>query len=203
MVGQITEAIKQEIGDVPLFIKIAYLRRAGANEVDLRLLHELLEKTVERGLVQGVSAINTIPARLVNAQGLQALPNNSAGGGNREFSGVCGAAIKWAGLSMTRHLAAARAELVEKGGDGFIITGVGGVTTPQDYFDYIAAGADEVMAATGPMWNANLANQIKQAVDGADGADGADSAQGTQASGTRGGSAQGGTQASGAESGGN
>ena len=40
--------------------------------------------------------------------------------------------------------------------------GVGGVTTPADYFEYRAAGADMVMSATGAMWNPHLAIDIKK-----------------------------------------
>jgi len=36
------------------------------------------------------------------------------------------------------------------------------VTTPDDYDEYKAAGADTVFSATGAMWNPSLAQQIKQ-----------------------------------------
>ena len=43
----------------------------------------------------------------------------------------------------------------------FSITGVGGVINSKDYKDYIKAGADAVMSATGAMWNPYLAQEIK------------------------------------------
>jgi dihydroorotate dehydrogenase len=40
--------------------------------------------------------------------------------------------------------------------------GVGGVTVPEDFEEYRAAGADIVMSATGAMWNPYLAKEIKE-----------------------------------------
>lgn len=145
LVGEITEAVKNEIGDRPLIVKLAYL----PDDLDLeRMVHE----TAARGTVQGFATINTISAKLVDAQGNQALP-----GKGRDRSGVCGAAIRSAGLDMVRRLAAVR----ERMGLDFAIVGVGGVTVPADYAAYRRAGADAVMSATGAMWDANLAREIK------------------------------------------
>ena len=58
---------------------------------------------------------------------------------------------------MVRRLKSLREEL----GLSFAIDGVGGVTQPEDFFEYRDAGADVVMSATGAMWNAGLARQIK------------------------------------------
>jgi dihydroorotate dehydrogenase (NAD+) catalytic subunit len=139
----ILAAIKDEIGDTPLVIKIGYF---GDQEQLRRFVAEV------GSLVQGISAINTIPARIVNEQGEQALP-----GPGRARSGVCGRPIKWAGLEMVRKLAERRQEL----GLSFTIIGVGGVTRPEDYHEYRRAGAEVVMSATGAMWNPQLAQEIK------------------------------------------
>ena len=145
LVGRITEAVKNEIGDTPLMIKLAFIPSDG----DLELM---VRSTVGRGTVQGFSTINTISARLVDKDGNQALP-----GAGRDRSGVCGNAIRGAGLSMVRRLAAIRERL----GLDFEINGVGGVVSPDDYAAYKAAGADSVMSATGAMWDAELAHKIK------------------------------------------
>ena len=145
LVGRITEAVKREIGDTPLMVKLAYIPDNAALELMVR-------STVGRGTVQGFSTINTISARLVDAHGAQALP-----GKGRERSGVCGHAIRGAGLDMVARLAALRERL----GLDFAINGVGGVTTPEDYAAYKRAGADSVMSATGAMWDAELARKIK------------------------------------------
>jgi dihydroorotate dehydrogenase len=41
------------------------------------------------------------------------------------------------------------------------IIGIGGVMTPADFQEYLAAGADVVQSVTAAMWNPSLAAQIK------------------------------------------
>lgn len=139
----ILSAIKDEIGDLPLCIKIGYFKDQA------RLTRFVAEVGA---LVQGISAINTIPAKIIDEQGQPALP-----GEGRERSGVCGHPIKWAGLAMVQQLAHLRQQLDLS----FTIVGVGGVTRPADYQAYLAAGAEVVMSATGAMWNPQLAQEIK------------------------------------------
>lgn len=143
---QIAEAIKNQIGNIPLLIKIAYFQ----DPEELKKLVQAVGK-----IVDGISAINTIPAKIYDEQGNQALP-----GQNRLYSGTCGHPIKWAGIKEVERLKNLRDEF----GLSFTIIGVGGVTTPKDYKDYINAGADAVMSATGAMWNPYLAQEIKQSV---------------------------------------
>lgn len=117
---------------------------------------QLLEDIISRvdSYIDGVSAINTIPAPVVNEKGEQVLP-----GPGRLNAGVCGAGIKWAGLDMVGRLNKIR----ENMGSDFAIIGVGGVMTQKDYFEYRDAGADLVQSATGAMWNPYLAKEIKEA----------------------------------------
>jgi len=138
----IAHKIKSAIGDVPLIIKIAYFEETPLKD---------FVKKVGR-IVDGISAINTIPAEVRGTEGNQALP-----GEGRLKSGVCGAAIKWAGLSMARRLKNVRENL----NLNYTIIGVGGVTRSEDFFEYRDAGADIVMSATGAMWNGDLAREIK------------------------------------------
>jgi len=72
----ILRAIKEAIGNLPLVIKIAYFQEQAPLEQFVREVGSL---------VQGISAINTIPARVLDVQGQPALP-----GAGRERSGVCG-----------------------------------------------------------------------------------------------------------------
>ena len=148
LVGRITEAVKNEIGDRPLVVKLAYI----SNDADLEIM---VKETAAHGTVQGFSTINTISAKLVDAHGNQALP-----GAGRDRSGVCGNAIRGAGLDMVGRLHAIR----EKLGLDFTIVGVGGVVRPEDYRAYREAGANAVMSATGAMWNANLARDIASSI---------------------------------------
>lgn len=142
----VVAAIKEEIGDTPLIIKIAYFRQ-----------QEQLIKLVDAvgKLVQGISAINTIPSKIVDKEGKQALP-----GQGRSISGVCGAPIKWAGVEMVERLKRLR----DENDLDYTIIGVGGVTVPEDYEEFIEAGADAVMSATGAMWNPFLAQDIKHSL---------------------------------------
>ena len=142
--AQVAKVIKEVIGDIPLIIKIAYYQ-------DYEILKDFVKEI--GSVVQGISAINTITAEIVDENGMQALP-----GDGRLLSGVCGHAIKWAGLDMVKRLKKLREEF----GYSYTIIGVGGVATPSDFFEYRKAGADIVMSATGAMWNPYLAKEIKK-----------------------------------------
>jgi len=141
-VRQIADQIKNEIGNTPLLLKLAYF----AEEAHLA---ELVAKVGP--IVDGLIAINTIPALVVNEAGKPALP-----GKGRERSGICGASIKWAGLEMVKRLVQLRAEYDQQ----FVVVGVGGVMSAQDYADYRQLGADAVLSATGAMWQPHLAMEI-------------------------------------------
>lgn len=145
-VRQIAEGIKNEVGEMPLILKLAYFENDGH-------LKELV-KSVGK-VVQGLAVINTIPAEVVNEKEEQALP-----GKGRLRSGICGKAIQWAGVEMVSRLNRLRLEM----GMQFEIVGVGGVTVPEDYNRYISAGADLVMSATGAMWDPNLGCKIKKMI---------------------------------------
>ncbi len=137
---------KEAIGNAPLLAKIGYFSKDQEG-----ILEEIVEKT--KPFVAGWAAINTIPAPVVDENGNQALP-----GKGRLQSGICGAGIKWAGLDMVKKLT----QLRDKLHADYAIVGVGGVMTPDDYFEYRKAGADVVQSATGAMWNPYLAYEIWQ-----------------------------------------
>ena len=141
---EVAAAVKNEIGDIPLIIKISYFN----DQDELKNLIKEVGKTVD-----GIAAINTIPAKIYDAKGRQALP-----GEKRLVSGVCGRSIRWAGLEMVKRLKDLKQELDLK----YTVIGVGGVTEKKDYLDYIHQGADCVMSATGAMWNPYLAQEIKE-----------------------------------------
>lgn len=145
MTERVAGAIREVIGELPLVLKVGYYPEDDALEELARITHEY---------ANGISAINTIQATIIDADGNQALP-----GPMRSKSGVCGHAIKWAGLSMTKRLTQARTA----GGASFSVIGCGGVTVPSDFKEYRDAGADVVMTATGAMWNPYLAQEIRAA----------------------------------------
>jgi dihydroorotate dehydrogenase (NAD+) catalytic subunit len=84
-------AIKKEIGELPLVIKISYFE----SEDELR---DVVQKVGPH--VQGIAAINTIPAAVYKQNSEQALP----AGPWRLKSGICGYPIKWAGVEMVKRL---------------------------------------------------------------------------------------------------
>jgi dihydroorotate dehydrogenase (NAD+) catalytic subunit len=105
--------------------------------------------------VHSISAINTVLAKIIDKHGQIALGSKSPTGG------VCGAAILKQGLIMCENLAHAREKCGLKSTELALI-GVGGVSTAEHFKNYINAGADAVQAATGMMWNLNLAQDIAQ-----------------------------------------
>lgn len=143
---EVANLIKNEIGSIPLILKISYFH---SNQRLGEFVHEI------GSIVQGISAINTLPAKIFDEKGNQALP-----GEGRFSSGVCGDAIRWAGLEMVKRLYNLRQEFDYK----FEIIGVGGVLNADHYKKYRKTGADAVMSATGAMWNPFLAQEIKKSL---------------------------------------
>jgi dihydroorotate dehydrogenase (NAD+) catalytic subunit len=144
---KVIEAIKDEIGDTPLIIKIAYFNEQ----------NELVNlATTLNPLIQGIAAINRMPSKVIFAKGTPGFA-----GTRGMMSGICGAPIKWAGLEMTERLKRLR----DRTGSDYTIIGVGGVTTPDDYNQYRAFGADAIMSATGAMWNPLLAQECLSCAD--------------------------------------
>lgn len=144
MTEKVCKRLREVLENMPLILKVGYYK----NYEDVKKLAEIAKKYAD-----GISAINTISAEVVNENGEQALP-----GPNRLRSGVCGSSIKWAGLEMVEKLKKARNEVEAD----FKIIGVGGVMNVNDFKQYIDKGADFVMSATGAMWNPYLAKEIKE-----------------------------------------
>jgi len=139
---------KEKIGDIPLIAKVGYYSMEQ---------QPILEKIVQETspYLAAFSLINTIQAAVVNEKGEQLLP-----GEGRLRSGVCGHAIKWAGLDMVKRLT----ELKNRQNLKYEIIGIGGVASPTDFKQYGEAGADVVQCVTAAMWNAGLAAEIKQSL---------------------------------------
>src|SRR3989344_45845 len=148
MTGKVLAGIRSRIGKPPLVVKVGYYKE----DADLERLADIVATYAE-----AIQGINTISAEIVDEKGNQAIP-----GEKRKRSGVCGHAIKWAGLDFVRRTDAIR----KRRGLSFAIMGTGGVITPQDFKEYRDAGADVVMSATGAMWSPYLAKEIKEAYPG-------------------------------------
>lgn len=150
MSSNILEALSVAKGNTPLLVKIGYFSQ-GQRE-SLNKLLDAIHKYAD-----GVTAINTILAKVVDLNGNQALPGNPV----RLSSGVCGATIKWAGLEMAYYLTRYKKK---KNWNDFVIIGVGGVTKVEDYMAYMKLGVNAVQSATGAMWKPDLAIQIRDEV---------------------------------------
>lgn len=138
-VRQVTEA--NQAGRVPLVVKIA----PDLADEDLDAVADLV---MELGL-DGISATNTTVARPASLRTDRGVIEAAGDGG---LSGPILAARATAVLTRIR---------ARVGGDVALI-GVGGVTTPQDVRDRLAAGADLVQGYTGfiyggPLWPRRLA----------------------------------------------
>ena len=140
----ICKRTREIIGNTPLMIKLGYFTKE-----QQALLEAMMVEVAP--LIQAVALINTIPAKVYDKNGNQALP-----GEGRLVSGLCGAGIKWAGVDMVKRMATLR----KKKNYNYEIVGIGGVMTPSDFIEYRKAGADLIQACTGPMWNPNLAHDI-------------------------------------------
>ncbi len=140
---KVAKGLRKVIGNTPLVLKVGYYKY----DKDMEKLAKITNEYAD-----DIAGINTLSAEVVDENGKQALP-----GPNRLRSGICGYGIKWAGLDFVRRLK----KIKDKNNYKFSITGVGGVTNPDDYFEYKKAGADVVMSATGAMWNPKLAQEIK------------------------------------------
>jgi len=146
-VGIIARNLKANLGSVPFLLKI------GSLPTYEKVL--AVARAAWQGGAAGIAAINTIPAQVLDRTGQQALP-----GAGRLVSGICGAAIKPAGLEMVKKLNRARNELGLTPGE-FVIVGVGGIMTGHDAQEYYQAGADGAQSGTGAMWNPGLAQEYK------------------------------------------
>ncbi len=144
---QIVETVRAAVDDVKLVVKITYF-------TDKLALKGFVQEIGP--LVDGISAINTIAARLVDETGKQAFP----GGAARTKPGISGHAILSAGLEMVAQLANYRQEF----GLDYKIIGIGGVQSAANFQAYQDKGADIVLSVTGAMWNPKLAQEIKEQV---------------------------------------
>lgn len=148
MSADVLETLSEARGNTPLLVKIGYFPKA--RQEDLETLLSIIHR-----YAQGVVGINTISAKVVDKNGGQALPGNPV----RLYSGICGAAIRWAGLDFSERAVACREN---KHWKDFTIIGVGGVTTPTHFRQYMKLGVNAVLSVTGAMWRSTLAIDIRK-----------------------------------------
>lgn len=150
MASDVLEALHGAKKNTPLLVKIGYFPSDRQND-----LEALLDRI--HTFADGVVAINTIPAVVLDEHGNQALPGSSV----RRVSGICGVAIRWAGLETAERIVAVKQK---HGWKDFVVVGVGGVVSPDDYIAYMKRGVDAVQSAVGAMWRPTLADEIQRMI---------------------------------------
>lgn len=144
LAGLIARCVRQHIGATPLAAKLGYFP-------DREVMKNVVQALAP--VVNALVAINSLRVRVLTEEGKQpALP-----GKGREFSGVCGAAIRKLGLEMVSALAALREEM----DIDFKIVGCGGISKPNHVTEYLASGANALEVGTAAIWNPTLIRDIK------------------------------------------
>src|SRR2546425_11863824 len=142
LTGRIARAVKKATGGRPLLLKSGAIR-------DPAHFLNLLKAVADAA--DGLVLINGPSRRIVNAAGAPAF------GSGRERAGVTGAAIKPLALGAVKQALA----LIAEHKLPLEVVGCGGVTSPQDVRDFLAAGACAALSATGAMLDPYLACELK------------------------------------------
>lgn len=138
-VFDIGSAIVKAIHPIPLIIKVGLF----ASPEQMRDVMVAAAKAK----IRSIAGINTISMTVVDAAGKPALC------ASRATSGICGGPIRDAALQFIRS--AATINYKEK--LNLTLIGVGGIAVAEHFTDFLDAGADIAMSATGMMWDPYLA----------------------------------------------
>ncbi len=145
MIKKVGKQIADAIGEIPLIMKVGLYP-------DQDLMKQCLTAAAEAG-IQAVAGINTISRQVLNHLEQPAL------GPKRLTSGLCGAAIRESALTFIRQ---ART-ILDQENLGLALMGCGGITSTDHFDQFLHAGADIVMTATGMMWDPYLAMRYHEA----------------------------------------
>jgi len=145
-VFEIITKVKQEIQETPLIVKLGFFD----NKEQLKETLIAIEKA-------GASAIAGINSVSVSAQKEDGSP---ALGFGREKSGLCGNPIRDLALEWVKDAK----EIIEKENLDLKIIGMGGVSEPKHFNEFLQAGADITMTATTMMWYPQIASEYKKEV---------------------------------------
>jgi len=133
-------AIVQALGDTPLILKV------GTYE-DEELMKKVFRNSAE-SKVAAICGINSVSMKVVSP-----MTKESALGPNRLTSGVCGGPIRSIAVDFVRK---AR-QIIDNEQLKLSLLGCGGITEPQHFDEFLDAGAQVAMSATGMMWDPYLA----------------------------------------------
>src|SRR4051812_5437249 len=135
------------VGQVPEYIEMvtAWCKQHGRLPVIVKLTPNITDirqpaQAAKRGGADAVSLINTINSIMgVDPRTLQMSPST---GGMGSHGGYCGPAVKPIALNMVAEIGRSRETA------GLPVSGIGGIGTWRDAFDYIALGAGNVQVCT-------------------------------------------------------
>lgn len=141
------EVLQQGRSKTPLFVKIGYLPGP-----ELRQFVHANAK-----FINGVVAINTITAKVIDKKGEDTFPG-------RPEAGISGWAIKPLAQEVARNLVALREAVFNDHDKHLTIVGVGGVLTKHDCSEYLDdIGVDAVESCTGAFLNPYLGLEVRAA----------------------------------------
>jgi dihydroorotate dehydrogenase len=138
-VREYAEAIAKAIHPIPLILKVGEIENK-------ELLRKVLQAAA-RGGARAVCGLNSVAMTVTDGHGKSAL------GPGREQSGVCGGAIRSRALQFVHH----SHELIHQDKLGLALLGCGGIESPVHFGEFLEAGAQIAMSATGMMWDPMLA----------------------------------------------
>lgn len=142
--ARVSAELKGILGRTPLFVKIGYL--------SAQQLHDFVYANAPH--IDGVVAINTISAEVVDADGKETFPG-------RPCAGISGWAIKAKAQEVARNLVALRKEIQSQTGKGLAILGLGGVLTEDHVREYLDIGVDAVESCTGAFLDPYLGLKVR------------------------------------------
>ncbi|MCI0382590.1 MAG: dihydroorotate dehydrogenase [Chlamydiae bacterium] len=138
-VFKLASVLVKELRPIPLIIKTGYF-------LNKEQMHDVFVSAARAG-VRAICGINTISMEVVDDKGKPALNSN------RLTSGICGATIKEVALAYIREAKSINTK--EK--LDLTILGCGGIVLPEHFDEFLDAGANIAMTATGMMWDPYLA----------------------------------------------
>ena len=144
LVYQIIHAITQAIPDCPLIAKVGLF-------YDKQNMKEMFYAACKGG-ARGICGINSVPMEVVNNE------NTPIFGESRRVSGVSGMPIRDIALQFVKD---AR-EIIEQENLDLALLATGGVTTAEHFQEFLNAGADVVLSATGTIHNPYIACEYHQ-----------------------------------------
>ena len=142
---RIARAVRDSVGSAPVLLKVGELRDEPAIDGFLAAVS---------GWVNGIVLMNSPARRMVAPDGAPYFPPG------REIAGVTGVAVKPVAL---RAVGCATG-LIRRRGYPLQVVGVGGIVSPGDARDFIAAGACAALSVTGAAMNPLLAHSLKTAM---------------------------------------